>query len=103
MFEYFKCQIVDIGITFLQETDSSEDTLNESWDSYKGKISFLHGTTSSCGVMIGNLGNKKFLVNKISKDSNGRVLIIEAEIKMETFILLSIFFRSVRKFLKKDC
>ena len=37
----------------------------------------MHGTTSSCGVMIGNLGNKKFLVNKISKDNNGRVYLIK--------------------------
>ena len=40
--------------------------------------------------MIGYLGNKTFSVNKISKDSNGRVLIIEAEIVTEIFILLNL-------------
>ena len=40
--------------------------------------------------MIGYLGYKTFSVNKISKDSNGRVLIIEAEIVTEIFILLNL-------------
>ena len=29
MFEYFKGQIVNSGVIFLQETHSSEDTFNE--------------------------------------------------------------------------
>ena len=41
--------------------------------------------------MIGYLGNKKFSVNKICKDNNGRVLIIEAEIETETFMLLNLY------------
>ena len=39
--------------------------------------------------MIGYLGNKKFSVNKICKDNNGRVVIIETEI--ETEILLNLY------------
>ena len=39
--------------------------------------------------MIGYLGNKNCSVNKICKDNNGSVLIIEAEIETETFILLN--------------
>ena len=88
MFEYFKGQIVNNGIIFLQETHSSEDTLNEWRDDFKGEVFFSHGTTSSCGVMIRYLGNKKFSVNKICKDNNGRVLIIEAEIETETFSII---------------
>ena len=41
---------------------------------------FSDSTASSRGVMIGYLDNKKFSVNKICKESYGRVLIIEAEI-----------------------
>ena len=41
--------------------------------------------------MIGYLANKKFSVNKISKDNNSRVLIIEAEIETEKFILLDLY------------
>ena len=40
--------------------------------------------------MIGSLGNKKFSVDKICKDNNGRVLIIESEIETEKFILLNL-------------
>ena len=91
VFEYFKGQIVNNGIIFLQETYSSEDTFNEWWDDFKGEVFVSHGTTSSCGVMIGYYGNKKFSVNKICKSNNGRVLIIEAEIETETFILLNLY------------
>ena len=41
--------------------------------------------------MIGYLANKKFSVNKISKDNNSRVLIIEAELETEKFILLDLY------------
>ena len=51
----------------------------------------MYGTTSSCGVVICYLGNKKFSVNKICKDNIGRVLIIEAEIETGTFILLNLY------------
>ena len=91
MFEYFKGQIVNNGIIFLQETHSSEDTLNEWRDDFKGEVFFSHGTTSSCGVMIGYLGNEKFSVNKICKNNNSRVLMIEVEIETETFILLNLY------------
>ena len=39
--------------------------------------------------MIDYLGNKKFSINKIFKGNNGRVLINEADIETETFILLN--------------
>ena len=82
MFEYFKGQIVNNGIIFLQETHSSEDTFAEWRNYFQGEVFFSHGTTSFCGVMIVYLGNKKFSVNKTCKDNNGRVLIIEAEIDL---------------------
>ena len=91
MSEYFKGEIVNNGIIFLQETHSSENTFNEWWDEFRGELFFSHGTTSSCGVMIGYLGSKKFSVNKICKDNNSRVLIIEAEIEAGTFILLNLY------------
>ena len=91
VFEYFKGQIVNNGIIFLQETHSSEDTFNEWRNDFKGEVFFSHGTTSSCGVMIGYLGNEKFSVNKICKNNNSRVLMIEVEIETETFILLNLY------------
>ena len=70
---------------------SSEDTYNEWRDDFKGRIFFSHGTQSSCGVMIGFLGSITFLPKSICKDKNGRILIIEAEIDDETFILISFY------------
>ena len=40
MFEYFKGQIVNSGVIFLQETHSSEDTFNEWRDDFKGEVFF---------------------------------------------------------------
>ena len=57
----------------------------------KKEIFFSHGTRSSCGVMIGYLGNKKFLINRISKDNKKRTLIIETEIETQAFILLNLY------------
>ena len=91
MFKYFKDKIGNNGIVFLQETHSSEDTYNEWRDDFKGRIFFSHGTQSSCGVMIGFPGSITFLPKSICKDKNGRILIIEAEIDDETFILINFY------------
>ena len=58
---------------------------------WRREIFFRNGTTSSCSVKIGYLSHKKFSVNKICKDNNCRVLIIETEIEAETFILLNLY------------
>ena len=91
MFKYLKDKIGNNGIVFLQETHSSEDTYNEWRDDFKGRIFFSHGMQSSCGVMIGFLGSITFLPKSICKDKNGRILIIEAEIDDETFILINFY------------
>ena len=57
----------------------------------KRRYFFSHGTRSSCGVMIGYLGNKKFLINRISKDNKKRILIIEADTETQAFILLNLY------------
>ena len=89
MFEYFKGQIVNNGIIFLWETLSSEETFNKWRDDIKRDVFFSHSITSSCSAMIDYLGNKKFSINKTCKGNNGRVLINEADIETETFILLN--------------
>ena len=40
MFEYFKGQIVNNGITFLQEMHSSEGTFNDWQDNFKAEVFF---------------------------------------------------------------
>ena len=41
MFEYFKGQIVNNGIIFLQEMHSSEGTFNDWRDNFKGEVFFF--------------------------------------------------------------
>ena len=43
------------------------------------------------GVMIGFLGNKKNKCNKIITDNNGRILVLEAEIDDEIFLLINLY------------
>ena len=54
MFEYFREKISNHGI-FLQETHSSEDTINKWRNDFNGEFFYSHGSTSSCLVMIGYL------------------------------------------------
>ena len=37
-------------------------------------------SASSCGVMTGYLGSKKFQLDNINKDDHGRILIVDANI-----------------------
>ena len=57
----------------------------------KVNCSFSHGTTNSCRVMIGYLGSNKIKVNKIKNDNQGRVLIVDADIDEETFVLINLY------------
>ena len=50
---------------------------------------FSHETTISCGVMIGYLGSNK--VNRIKNDNQGRILIVDADINEETFVLINVY------------
>ena len=89
MFEYFREKISNNGIIFLQETHSSEDTFNNWQNDFKGEVFFSHVSTSSCGVMIGYLGSKKFQLSKINKDDHGRILIVDANIDDQNFVLIN--------------
>ena len=91
MFEYLNNKIYNDVIVILQETHSSENTESEWKNDFKGKLYFSHGTTSSRGVMIGFKTTKKFSVGKISKDDNGRILIIEALINDTSFVLVNLY------------
>ena len=86
MFECFREKISNNGIIFLQQTHSSMDTFNNWRNDIKGEVFFSHGSTSSCGVMIGFLGSKKFQLSKINKDDHGRILIVDANIDDQNFV-----------------
>ena len=91
MFEYFREKIANNGILFLQETHSSHDTVINWRDDFKGELFFSHGTTNSCGVMIGYLRSNKIKVNRIKNDNQGRILIVDADIDKETFVLIELY------------
>ena len=91
MFEYFRDKVSNNGIIFLQETHSTENAHNKWWDDFQGQIFFSHGTANSCGVMIGFLRNKKIKYNKIRTDNNGRIIVLEAEIDDEIFLLINLY------------
>ena len=91
MFEYFREKIASNGISFLQETHFSHDTVSNWRDDFKGELFFSHGTTNSCDVMIGYLGSSKIKVNRIKNDNQGRILIVDADIDEETFVLINLY------------
>ena len=91
MFEYYREKLYNNGILFLQETHSSNDTSDKWRDDFKGQVFFSHGTTNSCGVMIGYQGSKNFIVNKLKHDSCGRILIIEANIDDNSYVLINFY------------
>ena len=53
------------------------------------KCFFEHRTTNSCGVMIGYLGSKKIKVNRVKNDNQGRILIVDADIDEEIFVMIN--------------
>ena len=55
MFEYFREKITNNGILFLQETHSSLSSTGMTI--LKVNCFFSHGTTNSCGDIIGYLGS----------------------------------------------
>ena len=87
MFEYLKSKIHNNCIIFLQERHSSENSQNEWHNEFKGEPYFFHGTANSCSVLIGFITTKKFSVSKMSKDSKGRILIVE----VVAFILVNLY------------
>ena len=89
---YFNINMFFSSLCSFSSLYSSLNILNAFFRVYfqAGRLIFLHGITSSCGVVIRYLSKKKFSVNKICKDNNCRVLIIEADIETEMFILLNL-------------
>ena len=52
---------------------------------------FSHGTTNSSGVMTGYLASNKIKVNRIKNDNQGRILIVNADIDEEAFVLINLY------------
>ena len=78
IFEYLKNSITPNGFIFLQETHSSVDDEKRWCDELNGNLYFSHRKTNSCGVAIGYVGSKSFVLANQTADKNGRLLLIEA-------------------------
>ena len=84
MIQYIKNKLLPHGILFLQETHSTESN-EASWrDKFNASLFFSHGSSNSCGVLIGFLG--QFNVNILNQmcDNKGRILILNATIMQKT-------------------
>ena len=84
-------KIANNGILVLQETHSSHDIVINWRGNITGELFFSHGTTNSRGAMIGYLGSNKIKVNRIKNDNRGRILIVDADIDEEIFVLINLY------------
>ena len=91
IFDYLKNSISPNGFIFLQETYSSVDDEKRWCDEPNGNLYFSHGKTNSCGVAIGYVGSKSFVLANQTADKNGRLLLIEAIVDDVKFVLINIY------------
>ena len=91
IFECLKNSISPNGFIFLQETHSSVDDEERWCDELNGNLYFTHGKINSCGVAIGYVGSKSFVLANQTADKNGRLLLIEAIVDDVKFVLINIY------------
>ena len=80
IFEYLKNSVTPNGFIFLQETHSSVDEEKRQC-----------GKTNTCGVAIGYVGSKYFVLVNQTDDKNGLLLLIEAIVDDFKFVLINIY------------
>ena len=56
-----------------------------------GNLYISHGKTNSCGVAIGYVGSKFFVLANQTADKNGRLLLIEAIVDGVKLVLINIY------------
>ena len=97
LLEYIQKNANSTGIVFLQEMYSSEKDEIKWRDEFKRQIFFSRGTTSSCDIAIGYFGTNIFIVEDIKTDKNGCLLLLDAKIDNQTFVLLNIYNANLEK------
>ena len=91
VFSYLKEKVNNRGIVFMQETHSSpevEDSWKKEWD---GDLIFSHGSSNSTGVIIGLTKNLGFSIDKITRDTHGRVVIINITADSQDYVLINFY------------
>ena len=76
---------------FLQETHWSVDDEKRKCNDLNGNLCFSNGKPNSCGVVIGYVGSKSFVLANQTTDKIGRFLLIEAIIDDVKFVLINIY------------
>lgn len=81
----------ELDIICLQECHSTYDD-EEKWKrEWEGTIYFNHGARNQKGVMVLFKKHLDFCVNKIERDVEGRIIILEVEIGSKCFCLVNIY------------
>ena len=89
--EYLKQNINLNGVVLFPETHSSLNDEKQWKDEFNGLLFFPHGKTDPCGVATGFCGKNSFDLIDQTSDENGRILIIEAKINADNFIVINIY------------
>ena len=91
LIEYLKNKLASNGELFLQETHSISNEENAWADDFKGQVFSSHGSSNSRGVLIAYLGSQSFVVKNKRNDDTGRILIFNASIDDNDYILVNIY------------
>ena len=91
IFEYLKNNIHHNGFVFLQETHSLTQDEKKWKDDFKDPLLFWHGSTNSCGVAIGFCRLRSLHLIDKKSDENGRILITDAKVNDEKFLLVNVY------------
>lgn len=79
------------GITFLQETHSTESNEFQWTQRFRGKVLFSHGSSNSRGVGILFGKNLEHKIISVETDTQGRCIIALCELQGSPFLLINIY------------
>ena len=89
LIKYFKNNLGADYILFLQEIHSTFNGEGLWKTNFRGQVFFIHGSSNFCGVLPPYLGSISFSVKEQATDRNGRILILDATIDDEEYVLIN--------------
>ena len=90
IFEYLKHSLSSNGFIFLHEIYSSIDVEKRWCHKLNGNLYLSHGKTNLCGISIGYLRSKSFVLANETADKNGCLLLIETIVNDVEFVLINV-------------
>ncbi|CAH3178682.1 unnamed protein product, partial [Porites lobata] len=85
------CRKQKTDFFFLQETHSKSDTETQRKNEWGGEIILSHGSPNSCGMAILLKKGVDCVIHSKILDSQGRYIILKAEIKDKMYVLINIY------------